>query len=156
MNPGNVSLNHRSRGNPQFRADSLADDTVSDMLGVWQPVPDTASATERTRVHAEQWQRIAEANRLIAGWQSNADLPGWQAPPGAPPELAKALQHYVQVAPVLPDWADPAKIQRAEALFMDYGAMSCALLFCSSLPECYVIPDLAGVLHESGQLEQRT
>jgi hypothetical protein len=156
LNPGNVSLSHRSRGNPQFRADSLADDTVSDMLGVWQPVPDTASATERTRVHAEQWQRIAEANRLIAGWQSNADLPGWQAPPGAPAELAKALQHYVQVALVLPDWADTAKIQRAEALFMDYGAMSCALLFCSSLPECYVIPDLAGVLHESGQLEQRT
>jgi hypothetical protein len=156
LNPGNASLNRRARDNPQFRADSLADDTVSDMLGVWQPMPDTANATERSRLHAEQWRRITEANGLIASWQSNAELPGWQAPPGVPPEMAKALQHYVQVAQVLPDWADTAKIQRAEALVMDYGAMSCALLFCASLPECYVIPDLAAVLHESGQLEQRT
>ena len=39
---------------------------------------------------------------------------------------------------------------------MDYGALSCVLLFCSSLPECYVIPDLASVLHSAGQLEQHT
>ena len=34
--------------------------------------------------------------------------------------------------------------------------LSCTLLFCASLPECYVLPDLAEVLHTTGQLEQRT
>jgi hypothetical protein len=33
---------------------------------------------------------------------------------------------------------------------------SCTLLFCASLPQCYVIPDLAAVLHAAGQLEQHT
>jgi hypothetical protein len=29
------------------------------------------------------------------------------------------------------------------------------MLFCASLPECYVVPDLAAVLHATGQLEER-
>jgi hypothetical protein len=33
---------------------------------------------------------------------------------------------------------------------------SCTLLFCASLPQCYMLPDLAAVLHAAGQLEQRT
>jgi hypothetical protein len=40
-------------------------------------------------------------------------------------------------------------------MFMDYGALSVTLLFCASLPECYVVPDLAAVLHATGQLEDR-
>ena len=39
---------------------------------------------------------------------------------------------------------------------MDHGALSCILLFCASLPECYVVPDLSSVLHTTGQLEQNT
>jgi hypothetical protein len=39
---------------------------------------------------------------------------------------------------------------------MEYGALSVTMLFCSSLPECYVIPDLAAVLHATGQLETHT
>ena len=46
----------------------------------------------------------------------------------------------------LPEWLDPAKVERAEQLFIDDGALSCVLLFCASLPECYVIPDLSMVL----------
>jgi hypothetical protein len=34
-------------------------------------------------------------------------------------------------------------LQQAEALFMDHGPLSCILLFCASLPECYVLPDLS-------------
>ncbi|MCB2042404.1 MAG: DUF2236 domain-containing protein, partial [Rhodoferax sp.] len=40
--------------------------------------------------------------------------------------------------------------------FYEYGPLSCILLFCASLPECYVLPDLATVLHRAGQLEQHT
>lgn len=52
--------------------------------------------------------------------------------------------------------ADAAKINRAEAVFMEHGVLSCLLLFCASLPECYVLPDLSDVLHAAGQLEQHT
>ena len=38
---------------------------------------------------------------------------------------------------------------------MDYGVLSVTMLFCASLPECYVVPDLAAVLHATGQLEDR-
>jgi len=34
--------------------------------------------------------------------------------------------------------------------------LSCTLLFCASLPECYVLPDLSAVLHAAGQLEAHT
>jgi hypothetical protein len=141
---------------PQFRADPLADHTIAEILGVWADVPESASAADRALAHAKQWQRIAEVNRLIGSWQSNADLMNWQAPPGTSPEVAQGLEGYLSAAQTLPDWADPAKLARAEELFMDYGALSCVLLFCSSLPECYVIPDLSAVLHASGQLEQHT
>ncbi|RZA22731.1 MAG: DUF2236 domain-containing protein, partial [Lysobacteraceae bacterium] len=47
-------------------------------------------------------------------------------------------------------------IARAETLFMDMSMLSCTLLFCASLPECYVLPDLSAVLHAAGQLEQHT
>lgn len=141
---------------PSLRADPLADHTMTDMLGVWAVLPDSASAADRAQAHAQQWLRIAEVNRLISSWQSNADLMAWQAPPGTSPEVAQALERFLSAAQTLPDWADPAKLERAEALFMDYGALSCVLLFCASLPECYVIPDLSAVLHASGQLEQHT
>lgn len=39
---------------------------------------------------------------------------------------------------------------------MDMSMLSCTLLFCASLPECYVLPDLSAVLHAAGQLEQHT
>lgn len=139
---------------PQRQADPLADQTMADILGTWPVLPDTASATERAAAPAEQWRRIAEVNRMITSWQSNADVAHWQVPPESSPEVAQALQHYLASAQALPSWADPAKLARAEELFMDYGALSCVLLFCSSLPECYVIPDLSAVLQASGQLEQ--
>jgi hypothetical protein len=41
-------------------------------------------------------------------------------------------------------------------LFLEHGALSCVLLFCASLPECYVIPDIAAVLQATGQLELNT
>jgi hypothetical protein len=138
-----------------YQADPLADATIASIVGAWQPVPKTASAAERMLAHAAQWQRIAQVNRLLGQWQGNADLAAWQAPPDTAPDIAAALHTYVQAAQRLPDWADPVKIQRAEVVFMDYGALSCVLLFCASLPECYVLPDLAAVLQDTGQLVQR-
>ncbi len=134
----------------QYIADPLADDTMTRILGPW-PAPVTVQTS------ASQFAKIAQVNRQFAGWTQNQSIVNW---PGDDPHLSSeiraALQQYLNAGKALPEWADRAKIERAEALFMDYGALSCTLLFCASLPECYVIPDLASVLHASGQLEQHT
>lgn len=133
----------------QQHADPLADDTIADILGPWPPgLPS---------VDAPQWERIATVNRLFGEWTTNASIDGWKASgEGVTPELAQALQDYLAKGQALPDWADARKIERAEKIFFDHGALSCILLFCASLPECYVIPDLSSVLHTAGQLEQHT
>jgi hypothetical protein len=126
-----------------LRADPLADATIARILG-------------RGRAGGPDVALIALVNREIARWESNADLDGWRASPDVPADMAAALQDYVATARALPAWADTDKIARAEQLFMDVGLASCTLLFCASLPQCYVIPDLASVLHVAGQLEQHT
>lgn len=132
----------------QRHADPLADGTIDDILGPWPPgIPDEK---------ASQWARISAVNQLFATWTTNASIDGWKAPPGTDEAIAAALQGYLGAGQALPDWADKEKIKRAEKLFFDHGALSCILLFCASLPECYVIPDLSSVLHTAGQLEQHT
>lgn len=121
-----------------LRADPLADGTIAAILDG----------------HAGgQWEAIAIVNRLLAQWQTNADVRDWRAPADAPPAIGAALQSYLAAGRALPAWADAARIARAEQVFFDMSMMSCSLLFCASLPECYVVPDLAGVLHVAGQLE---
>jgi len=146
--------------NMQHHADPLADQTIAQILGPW-PAGDVAA-------DAPQWAHIDTVNLLFGQWTDNAALTHWTAQPGpvranlggqtvegcVTPAMAAALNTYVQTAQVLPPWADARKIERAEKLFMEHGALSCILLFCASLPECYVIPDLSSVLHTSGQLEQ--
>lgn len=134
----------------ELQADPLADDTMGAILGPWPAAgmdPD-----------ALQWQRIQQVNRVFDQWTDNASVQGWVAPDNGSldPATAQALRRYLDQATTLPEWADPRQIARAEQLFMDHGAMSCVLLFCASLPECYVIPDLSSVLHTAGQLEQHT
>ena len=129
--------------NPALRGDPLADATIARILGPGRPGgPDLAT--------------IDLLNGEIARWQMNGDLDGWRASPGLPPAMAAALEDYGTQARVLPDWVDAAAIGRAEALFMNMSMASCTLLFCASLPQCYVIPDLADVLHAAGQLERHT
>ncbi|WP_296947568.1 oxygenase MpaB family protein [uncultured Massilia sp.] len=132
-----------SADDPCLRADPLADATIARALG-----PAAGGGPDL--------DAIALLNGEIARWKLNGDLDGWCASPGLPPHMAAALEDYVAAARVLPAWADPAAIARAEALFMDMSMASCTLLFCASLPQCYVVPDLAAVLHVAGQLEQHT
>lgn len=126
----------------RMRADPLADATIARMLGPIDDIPD--------------WPTIGIVNRLIAQWETNGMLAGWKAGALAPAQVAEPLEAFVKAGMALPAWADPVKVLRGEELFMDYGMLSCTLLFCSSLPECYVIPDLSAVLHVAGQLEKHT
>jgi len=128
---------------PAMRADPPADRAVARML---------AGADGPHEMAA----RVAAINRELVRWESNGGLGTWTPGPDTSPQIAAALADYLATCPQLPAWADPANIARAEALFMDMSLLSCTLLFCVSLPECYVLPDLSAVLQAAGQLEQHT
>jgi uncharacterized membrane protein len=131
-----------------LQADPPADRAISALVG--RHAGDSV-------VTGEGAARMAQAHRLMGAWTHNAALaPGWAAGHQADPEVVAALEDYVAQARALPEWADRDKIERAEVLFMAHGPLSCTLLFCSSLPECYAMPQLAQVLHIAGQLEQHT
>lgn len=123
-------------------ADPLADNAVAAMM--------PASGSLNTA-------GLATATRLMASWTTNGSLTDWSSPdPDANPTVVQALQNYLKQGSALPDWVDAGKVARAEQLFMAHGPLSCTLLFCSSLPECYVLPHLADVLHTAGQLTAHT
>lgn len=139
--PGNDVLDRM-----QWIADPAGDAAVAAVLGPWIPGPEgTAGRLKRTDV----------LNAAIRAWQDNADIAGWRAAGSRDAALLEPLEAFLASARALPDWADPGRIARAESMFMDYGALSVTMLFCASLPECYVVPDLAAVLHATGQLEDR-
>jgi hypothetical protein len=131
----------------QYEADPPGDAAIARVLAPWSASLDA---------NEPQWQRLAAVNRVFEQWTDNASVRSWRGGPDLPAPLAGALQDYLAETCALPAWADTAKIARAEALFMDQGVLSCLLLFCASLPQCYVVPDLAEVLHTTGRLEQRT
>ena len=156
----------------QYRADELADATIENILGPWQlsltqaaaetspsPAsrPTAASLAATASQWQDQWEKLAAVTAVFEQWSNNQSIAGWRgSQAGLAPHISASLEGYLKAGQQLPEWADRARIARAETLFMDYGALSVTLLFCSSLPECYVIPDLAAVLHVTGQLEKHT
>lgn len=129
------------------QADPPADRVIAKLL---------APAEQGDRL-SDDWRRqICFINQAIASWQTNADVADWRPPAGLPAAVVEELSAYLRDAQALPAWADAAKIERAETLFFEEGVLSCLLLFCASLPECYVVPDLAEVLQATAQLEERT
>jgi hypothetical protein len=158
-------------GPMQYCADPLADQAIADIVGPWPAAPAAltgAAGPELLQQHyAKQWQRLATVNQLISQWARNGDLVHWArkadaeaavSGPGArgTQDIIARLDRFVQDARHLPEWADLHRLERAERLFFEHGALSCVLLFCSSLPECYVVPDISAVLHATGQLEDHT
>jgi hypothetical protein len=130
----------------QWVADPHADEAVAAILGPWSGDAETPA----------RLRRVDELNAVIRTWQGNASCALWRPNAShAALGIAAPLEKYVSAAQPLPPWADADRIARAEQTFMDYGALSVTMLFCASLPECYVVPDLAAVLHATGQLEDR-
>jgi hypothetical protein len=129
-------------------ADPLADRTVAAIIGPW---------SDASAVIGPGMARLAQANRLLASWSTNASLASW-APEAmsVDADVVAALRAYIDEGSRLPDWTRPADVERAENVFMDYGPLSCTLLFCASLPQCYVLQHLSEVLHVAGQLEAHT
>lgn len=144
-------------------ADPLADRTVAAIFDS----PDhelAAFGLDPLAADAPLWRRIGVANALISQWQSNGQIANWQPKLSGLPEatvgetetIVRALQTYLLEAHALPEWARADDIALAEQVFIDHGVLSCLLLFCASLPQCYVLPDLSDVLHAAGQLEAHT
>ena len=129
-------------------ADPLADRTVAAIIGPWSDV---------SGAMGPGIARIGQATRLMSDWTTNASLRSW-APEAlaADADVVAALRAYIDEGSRLPEWARKADLERAEDIFMDYGPLSCVLLFCASLPQCYVLPHLSEVLHVAGQLEAHT
>lgn len=121
------------------------------------PLADNAVAAMMPTGGSLDTSGLAAATRLMASWTTNGSLTDWRSPdPDADPKVVQALQNYLKQGSALPDWVEPGKVARAEQLFMAHGPLSCTLLFCSSLPECYVLPHLADVLQTAGQLTAHT
>jgi hypothetical protein len=129
----------------QWFADPLADGVVAELLAT---LPDGS-----VEARLELARRI---NCAANTWATNGQVRDWNPDPDViHPELIAPLRRYLAQATVLPAWADEGRLRRAEDVFMAYGPVSVTILFCASLPECYVVPDLAAVLHATGQLEKR-
>jgi hypothetical protein len=145
----------------RFEADPHADAAIASIMGDWpdaQPLAASpASAQDRATTMAAQWEshwlRLKEVTHDFSRWDSNRAVQHWSAPQrGMIEPVESALANYLTAARGMPEWADAKKIARAEEIFMDNGVLSVMLLFCSSLPECYVLPDLSTVLQATGEL----
>jgi hypothetical protein len=88
---------------------------------------------------------VAAVNQLLTTLVRNDDIPA-----GAWPE---ELAEYLRVSERLPDWADAALIRSGENVFLRYGLTSFGILACASLPECYVLRDVAAVLGTTQRLD---
>ena len=145
----------------QWIADPLADEAVAAILGPWTApaaggLANSPAEATRDAVTGTRLQRVADLNAVIRTWTDNASVLEWQPDDRAIAlGIAEPLRRYLAAARPLPAWAQASRIANAEKMFTDYGPLAVTLLFCASLPECYVVPDLAAVLHATGQLDQR-
>lgn len=73
-----------------------------------------------------------------------------------PADLPPRLAAYFDDTDALPPWADAAKIERAQAIFEQYGIKLTMGLFCSSLPQAYAAANGAAVLVETQALQRNT
>lgn len=73
-----------------------------------------------------------------------------------PEELPEPVRAYFEDTDDLPEWAEPAKIEAGETLFVRYGVPAMQSLLYRSLPECYAGADGADVLHRTGRLDVLT
>lgn len=132
----------------QFQADSLADDSVLQVVGDWGDKSEASIKAKFSLFH--------EAMKLLSVAKANQNLESLNFHQASTAQIQEALKGLVQKGSRLPEWADLKKIERAEQLFEENGLLACVLFFFASLPEVYVIPDVSVVLQATGNLEKAT
>jgi hypothetical protein len=88
---------------------------------------------------------VAAVNELLTKLVRNDDIPAGPWPP--------ELTDYLRASAQLPGWTDAALIRTGENVFLRYGLTSFGILACASLPECYVLRDVAAVLGTTQRLD---
>jgi hypothetical protein len=139
--------------------DPLADDAVAAIFDPWPAPPagpvaqsaDNATSGAPLKAHLD---RVKAVDEILRTWTTNRCVADWRATPAQNAAgIGQPLERFVAAALApLPPWVEPARLERAGGMFMSQGALSVTILFCASLPESYVVPDLATVLHTTGQL----
>lgn len=135
----------------RFGADPTADAVIDEILGGVDHIDATDQDWQR------RLERIRAVNNVISTWSTNAAAWNWRGDQQAQDAgIAAPLERFVASVGHVPDWVDADKLRRAEEFFQDNGVLPVAILFCASLPECYVLPDLSLVLQATAQLEAHT
>jgi hypothetical protein len=115
------------------------EDPLDGMRRVGDPLADSTvkAVFEKGEVAA-----VNDLTRLVR----NDDIPSgpW------PPQIAE----YLSLSAQLPEWADGELIRAGESVFLRYGLSSFGILACASLPECYVLRDVAAVLGSTQRLAE--
>lgn len=70
-----------------------------------------------------------------------------------PASLPPEVRRYLDRTDDLPDWADRARIEAGERVFVRYGPQLVVILHCYSLPFCYLAGNGAQVLNLTDRLE---
>jgi hypothetical protein len=89
---------------------------------------------------------VAAVNDLLTRLVRNDDIPAGPWP--------SQMAEYLGLSAQLPDWANGALIRTGENVFLRYGLTSFGILACASLPECYVLRDVAAVLGTTQRLAE--
>ncbi len=70
-----------------------------------------------------------------------------------PTELPDTIEHWMTQASVLPEWADPARLEHATRLFQRHGLQLLQHLMYHALPACYAVEPVAKVLSATRRLD---
>jgi hypothetical protein len=108
-------------------ADPLADDTVAALFAQGE---------------------VEAVNKLFGQLICNDDPLTADLPPEA--------RAYFEATEKLPEWADPALIERGEKVFMQYGVLGLVGLLGGALPECYALAKGVKVLCLTQKLTAHT
>jgi hypothetical protein len=92
--------------------------------------------------------QLASVNEILRKVVYNKDV--------IPAELPEELkQWYIETA-ILPDWVDPARIQRARDFFTEHGLVISLILSTASLTDCFAGKKGVKVLVKTGILQNKT
>lgn len=134
----------------RLEGDARVDRLLSNHLAPWKDSLEDPS-------NQENFRKIQELMSEVKSLKTNADsISTNDSSTDLKSPIQIAFHRFLQEAGDLPDWADFKKIERVEELFKEQGVLFCVLLFCSSLPEVYVLPDVAAALYSTGNLEKAT
>jgi hypothetical protein len=119
-----------------------ADETLDALREVGDPLADELVTT----------LGLAPLSRHVYELMSLMEVNG--AP--VPSQVPGRLRLFLDTTAVLPEWADPARIECGQRLFGRFGPLIVLSLTCGSLPECYAAAPGAQILHLAARMHRHT